>query len=206
MNNESDELSESERHAFAQLSREKMPPRFLEEQVVASLRAANLIRPPRFVWFGDYRKLAAALAIAVILFAGGAFLGSRFLPKRTEGDVALARVPDFMLIVRANSPTTAATSEAEHLQRVSEYTAWARDLETRGLLLSGEELSPDAVRLASQNTGNAVSQESVKIREGEVDGYFLLSVANQDQAIAIARTCPHLKHGGAVELRAILHH
>jgi len=202
MNNESNELSESERRAFAQLSREKMPPSFLEEQVVARLRAENIIRVSRFPWIAGYGELAAALAIAVILFVGGTFVGSRLMLDRYSQSVQ----PDFMLIVRANSPTTAVSSEAEQLQRVSEYLAWARDLKNRGLLLSGEELSPDALRLIPQNSGNAVSQESIKIGEGEVDGYFLLSARNQEQAIAIARTCPHLKHGGAVELRAIVHH
>ena len=202
MNNESNELSESERRAFGQLSREKMPPPFLEEQVVARLRAANFIRRPRSARFGDYGRLAAAVAFALILFAGGAFVGSRVIAKR----ISNRDRPDYMLIVRANSPTTAATSEAEQKQRVNEYTAWARNLENSGQLLSGEELSPDAIRLLPQNASNAVSQESVKIGEGEVDGYFLLAARSQEQAIAIARTCPHLRHGGAVELREIVRH
>ncbi len=40
---------------------------------------------------------------------------------------------------------------------------------------------------------------------GALGGYFVVSARDYDAAlaIAIARSCPHLKHGGTIEVRAI---
>ena len=48
-----------------------------------------------------------------------------------------------------------------------------------------------------------LSENRASLGEGGVAGYFLLPSSDYDQALSIARTCPHLKHGGAVELRQI---
>jgi len=34
-------------------------------------------------------------------------------------------------------------------------------------------------------------------------GYFLIKAQDMNAALAIARTCPHLKYGGSIEIRPI---
>nr|MDQ3623431.1 YciI family protein [Verrucomicrobiota bacterium] len=36
-----------------------------------------------------------------------------------------------------------------------------------------------------------------------IGGYFLLTVADEDEAVAVARQCPLLEHGGVVEVRPV---
>ncbi|HSS20040.1 MAG TPA: hypothetical protein VLL54_08195 [Pyrinomonadaceae bacterium] len=201
MNNEPEELSASEQQALAGLSREKMPPTFVEDQVVEHLRAANLIRDSRFAWLPSYQKLAVAFAFSLALFLCGAILGAR-LRSTANNDPRLA---GFMLIVRGAPPKFASVSAEDHQQRVNEYTAWAFDLEQRGLLLGGEELKNDAMLLRPRDNDASVSEEHTNAAEGTATGYFLLPASNYEQALKVARTCPHLKHGGTVELREIAH-
>lgn len=78
---------------------------------------------------------------------------------------------------------------------IAEYSAWAQGLRAAGKLVSAEKLK-DA---PSEWFGGSVS-----IATGErLGGFFLIRVHDAAEARQIAEACPHLKHGGRVELRAI---
>lgn len=196
MKYELDELTPEERHAFASLLNEKSPPPYVEERLVERLKGTGFIRG-RSTWIRRYWQLAAACAIAIFLLALGAVAGARWgTNKQTDS-------PGFILIVRASSPELEAKTATEELERVKEYSAWARDLGKRGMLLGGEKLKDDG-RILSQPPGaNTIAESSSKPVEGAIAGYFLLPAIDLEKAEAIARTCPHLKHGGTVELRQI---
>jgi hypothetical protein len=36
-----------------------------------------------------------------------------------------------------------------------------------------------------------------------VAGYFVFEAKNLEDAVAIARSCPHVKHGGRITVRAV---
>jgi hypothetical protein len=48
-----------------------------------------------------------------------------------------------------------------------------------------------------------IAETRSKPSEGAIAGYFLLPASDYDHAITIAKTCPHLKHGGTIEIRQI---
>jgi len=199
MNNETDELTPQERQAFAELNREKMPPSFLENRIVERLKAANLIRTGRLGWFPGYPRLAVAFALLLVTFSLGAIVGAR----RASVPATKTDDPGFILIVRQFRPELRAKTPEEEMQRVKEYGAWARDLGRRGLLIGGEKLKDEGRLLSQPNRSAAVVEAPLNASEGSIAGYFLLPSSDYNQAVTIARTCPHIKHGGTVELRQI---
>ena len=199
MNNEIDELSSEERRAFAELTKEQMPPSFLEEQIVEKLKANNVIRSPRLGWLPGYQRIGVAFALSLAIFVTGAMVGARRVsapPKKSDS-------PEFMLILRMSSPEMEAQTPEDELQRVKEYSAWARDLERKGLLTGGEKLKDEGRFLSQVKEGAAITETHSNAAEGAIAGYFLLPASDYEQAVTVAKTCPHLKHGGTVEIRQI---
>jgi hypothetical protein len=39
---------------------------------------------------------------------------------------------------------------------------------------------------------------------GEMSGFFLIRANDRDEALAVARTHPHLRYGGSIEVREIV--
>lgn len=72
-----------------------------------------------------------------------------------------------------------------------------------GRLLQGEKLRDDGGRRLKQQGGQVlVSDGPYAEVKDVVGGFFILSAESYDAAVALARTCPHLRYG-EVELRAI---
>lgn len=199
MNQEPDELSPEERRAFAGLTKEQMPPSFLEEQIVEKLKEANIIRSSRPGWFPGYQKIGVAFALSLAIFVIGAMVGAH----RISAPAQKSDVPEFMLILRMSRPEAEAKSPEEELQRVKEYSAWARDLERRGLLTGGEKLKDEGRFLSQVKESATVAETPSKAAEGDIAGYFLMPASDYDQAVTIGKTCPHIKYGGTVEIRQI---
>jgi len=115
----------------------------------------------------------AAAVLAMALFLGGYAIG------RTR-DLE----PTHVLLVHRLASTPEQSRE-----RTREYGAWARNL-AGGAKLAQAGWVLDASRAASSPTN-------------EVSGYFLIRASGDAEALAIAKSCPHIRHGGSVELRRI---
>jgi hypothetical protein len=174
------------------------PPAFLEERVVARLRDAKMIKASSLSRFRGYPALITAITLSLMTFFVGAFIGTR-----RSVAAASTQPAGYLLIVRAANAQFEPKNPQEELLRVKEYSAWARDLRQQGLLVGGEKLKDELNVLSTSVDGRQVNENRANLNEGGVAGYFLLPSSDYDQALAIARTCPHLKHGGAVELRQI---
>jgi len=173
------------------------PPAFLEERIVARLRDAKMIRTSRLGRFRGYPALLAAIPLSLVTFFVGALTGSR------SAVATPAQPAGYLLIVRAANPQFEPKNTQQEMQRFTEYSAWARDLQKRGLLVGGEKLKDELNVLTTGGDGLKINESRANINEGGVAGYFLLASGDYERALSIARTCPHLKHGGAVELRQI---
>jgi hypothetical protein len=62
----------------------------------------------------------------------------------------------------------------------------------RGAEIHGEKLAPESRRI-----GAAAAAEA------PLGGYFIVEAKDWDAAMEIARSCPHLAHGGTIEVREI---
>jgi len=192
-----DELTPEEKRALTALGDATPPPPGLEEATLSRLRAEGLVR--RRGRSGNASRLLAAAA-ALALFAAGLAVGRRSFPSTTTAAAAAATAssevegPRFVLFLY-DAPTEPAMSEAQMQDRVSEYRNWASGLRQSGASASirGEKLQPGrAERLGPAAAG-----------EAPLGGYFVISAKDWDAAMEVARSCPHLKHGGTIEVREI---
>lgn len=153
--------------------------------MIARLRERGLVRstrrparPPRtLAW-------AASIAIAFLLGA----LATRLVgaPSGTH----------LLLLERGSDSLTSGEVEA----RVAEYTAWAREVDAAGALVTADHLLPGGWRLGGEDGERRLLEDE---REGPPSGFFLIEADSEEEALRIARGCPHLAHGGIVRLRAI---
>ena len=176
MNDEefSPDLAEALRDARVPMT----PPRALEDTTIAALRQRGLVYPRR----GRAMAAWAAAAAAIVLIAGWA------ISSRTPAPIA---GPRFVLLLYAGSDPVSGTPDT----RRSEYGAWARGLSSRGVQVSGEELSEESAALgaASGAAGDALPR-----------GFFVIQADDLAAAQRIAETCPHLRYGGRIVIKRIV--
>jgi hypothetical protein len=147
--------------------------------------------PPRWPWL-----LAFAAGVIVTLSAVLAYRLVAALRAERQ-PVAVAR-EDYMLLLHEPAGFGSELDTARHAALVARYARWAEELGPR--CTGGEELAPEGIELRPGSDAPVPSPEGPR-----VGGFFLLSVRDRDEALALARTCPHLEQGGWIELRRITH-
>ena len=178
-----DELTDAERSALAGLPAESALPPGLEDRVVQALRARGLVARGRR---GPSRGWQATAAAALFLCGMGTGLVARRPAPPTTG-------PSYLLLLYP-APGYVAGDAAEEARRVAEYGEWAGRLHREGRLLGAEKLGGQALVLEAGRL--AASGEGPQ-------GYFLVRARSLEEAQAIARSCPHLAHGGQVTVQVV---
>jgi len=178
MTNEPDDWGPGEREALRDLARDEAPPPEALDRTVAALRRAGLIgrRAKARTW------IAAAAAVAAA-FAGGLLVGRP--PAAAPSDAR----PQFVVLLYG----AAAADAGEEARHVGEIKAWARALARAGHALSGAKLADSEYTLGD---GGAFSTAGL-------GGYIVLAADGPEDALAMARTCPHLRHGGSIVVRPV---
>jgi hypothetical protein len=221
------EWSAAERAALERL-RAGGPPPHLEESVVAALASEGLVGntaagaagsggphappgrparvPTRRAWAWGALALAASLAA---FFAGVSIsdrgAGSEDALPETVGPPGPER---WLLLLYEDAAYRAPATPEESAERIAEYVAWVEDLREQGVAVDGEELAGPVEsemldgRRGAIETGPGAPSGPV----GTVAGYFVVEAPDREAAIAIARTSPHLAHGGTVVVRRIVRH
>ncbi len=179
------------------LEREAVPPRGLKGRITQSLRDRGLLRSTRPVW----RRLApmvGAMAAAILLFATGVGIGRRsVMPARDTR-------PSYMLLLYEGRDFDLDRSRPGDLAaHETEYDAWATGLKARGVGVQGRALALTAHVLHETPRGVQVDPGDAVSAQGVIDGFFIIRVTDEAEAVAIARTHPHLRHGGWIALRPI---
>jgi hypothetical protein len=173
-----------------------LPPRSLEQSTVAALKARGLIAPS-----GHGRRAAraaAALAAGVLLFVAGYWLGGA-IPEDNAGK---SDGRTFALFLRQGAGHVEPTDAEERGRVVAEYSNWARSGPWSDAVLAGEKLAERGVLLVASN-GSVSASEVERGGPGFIGGYFLVRADGPGEAEEIARSCPHLRRGGAIEIREI---
>ena len=156
----------------------------LEGRVVNALRDRGLLkrghRRSRVAFFAG---LAAAAAVAAVTFLAGLAVGRGSSASPSPGT-------RFVLFLYGGDSASA----AEETARVEEYRTWARSLRSGGRLVAGEKLANE-VRVLGPGGRREPAEEP--------RGFFTIAAPDWASAMAVAGTCPHLKHGGRLALRRI---
>ena len=107
---------------------------------------------------------------------------------------------DYLLLFRGNV-WDRGLSPAQLQKVVSDWMAWFERLKEEGKCLGGHPL---------EDEGKVVSGKQRTVADGPfaeskeaIGGYFYLTVADENEAIEIAKQCPGLEYGSVVEVRPV---
>jgi hypothetical protein len=179
MTRDADDWTEAESQALRTLAGEEAPPPSAVERTAEALREAGLLgrrTQRRWSWLGAIAATAAA-------FVGG-MLVARPAPPGPPADTR----PQFVVLLYGDP-----SDPAEREREVGEIKAWARGLAKSGHALSGAKLAESEYRLGPDGTETSAG----------LGGYIVLAADGPEQALAMARTCPHLQHGGRILVRPV---
>ena len=138
------------------------------------------------------------MAAAILLFATGVGIGRR------SATPARDTRPSYMLLLYEGRDFQLDRSRPEAIAAYeTEYDAWAAGLQARGLGVQGRALALTAHVLHDTPQGVRVDSGDAVSAQGVIDGFFIVRVTDEAEAVAIARTHPHLRHGGWIALRPI---
>jgi len=174
--------------ALARLHPEVEPPPAVEDRLVGALRArGDITARSRFPRWMIVAGLAAAAALAFLLLRRPA--------------TSQSAEPQFLLLIAEDSRYTAPADSAEARSRVAEYTEWAGRLAGAGRLVSAGELEYSGTDVRAEGKSPSI----IDPQAGAVSGYFLVRAGSLAQAEQLAAESPHLKYGGTVVVRAVVH-
>jgi hypothetical protein len=108
---------------------------------------------------------------------------------------------DYMLLFRGNI-WDRGLSPAQLQKVVSDWMAWFERLKEEGKCLGGHPLEKEG-KLVSGKQGHNVADGPFAESKEAIGGYFYLQVADENEAIEIARQCPGLEYGAVVEVRPV---
>lgn len=175
------------------LPREIEPPSALRARVTATLRARGRLRP-RYRPALRAAALAAAAVLVFMVFMAGRWSGhGKLRSSDARSEYALLLYQDSSFV--DHPPGTPSY--------FGEYSAWAQSLNARGRLVVDRALDSTSTMLHALGGDVRVELREVGTDAGRMTGLFIIRAADSSEALAIARTCPHLRHGGIIAVRSI---
>ncbi len=178
------------------------PPHDLEQRVIARLHAAGLLHGKITGKETSMRAIHMRWAVAATVLVAISVWAGTLVPQNNESAVPETAVdarPHFALMLYEDAGYQSPAA-GEMDTRVAEYSAWARDLASRGYLVDGAKLTEQGVLL---HRDRARSEKLPAAAEGVLAGYFMIRAASLEEAERLAAQCPHLAYGGTVSIRPI---
>jgi len=170
---------------------ERGPERDLWPEVEAGLTGSTA---PRSGWTAALLGLAAGVLVTL-----GAM---RLAGSDRESDEQVAAGGERFVLLLHESPELLAEATPYEVEAVvARYRDWARGLGRAGKLEAGEKLADAEGRTLRVRDGTTLVEE--RPERGGVGGFFVIRARDYEEAVDIARSCPHLGPQGWVELRRI---
>ncbi len=158
----------------------------------AAARLAGPSRAPRpaFPW-----NVGAVAAAALIAGLTGYGVGVRHVSAAPVASDARATEPTFLMLLHEDSTFRRGEPPVPRSALVAEYARWAEPLERAGTVINAAPLPAAAIWLGAPHAPTALGDG--------IDGFFMIRAKDRAEAERVAATCPHLKHGGRIELRLL---
>jgi hypothetical protein len=115
----------------------------------------------------------------------------------------------YMLLIHSDEQAAAANIYSDPTKAQAyrdEWMSYTGDLAKSASMTAGEALQPSATATTVRvNGGKPIVSDGpyAETKEG-LGGFYIIDVANLDDAIAWASKMPHMAAGGAVEVRPIM--
>lgn len=188
------DFSPEENARLAALPRTHPPAAMLEEKIITALKAKGLVQLTPLARRQSFVRLTAAIASILLVFVLGFALGRR----QNASLLSTNKKNTFMLLIYESRESVGNESE-----KVMEYSLWAKSLRESNHVITGEKLKDSGQLLRNSQGKLQINDIRDEIPREALGGYFLIEAKDVDEALSIAESCPHLKYGGAIELRQI---
>jgi hypothetical protein len=110
-------------------------------------------------------------------------------------------MPQYALLLRGESSRFAGFSPEEMQKTIQRYGDWRRSLQNR--IIMGQKLKDAEGRVMRTENSKPVVKDGPFAEAKEVmGGFFVVEAENYDQAVELAKTCPHMDFG-SIEVREI---
>lgn len=109
---------------------------------------------------------------------------------------------DFVLLLRGGDFQKYSPEEMQAI--VEKYIKWGDQLREQGRYKGGNELK-ETGRILSRRDDRVLDGPFAETKES-VGGFFVIEASDYEEAVRIAKDCPHLLFGGEVELREVNPH
>ena len=107
---------------------------------------------------------------------------------------------DYLLLFRGNV-WDRGLSTAQIQKVVSDWMAWFERLKAEGKCAGGHPLEEQGKTISGKQ--RIVADGPFAESKEAIGGYFYLTVADENEAIEIAKQCPGLEYGSVVEVRPV---
>jgi hypothetical protein len=112
------------------------------------------------------------------------------------------RSPYLLIFREVSTETYRSFSPEQRQQLLGRWNQWYEDLAAEGKVQHGHPLEPTGSIVTESPDERIIVRPFVESKEC-IGGYFLLTVADLNEAIGIAMRCPSLPLGMSVEVRPI---
>ncbi|HOU41296.1 MAG TPA: YciI family protein [Promineifilum sp.] len=111
----------------------------------------------------------------------------------------------YMLLIYVDPQTYAGVTEEQLQTEMAEYYAFGPSLRERGIEVSGEGLQgiETATTLRVRDGQALITDGPFAETKEHLGGFYLIDVANLDEAIEVARRIPDVRRG-SVEIRPVM--
>jgi hypothetical protein len=109
------------------------------------------------------------------------------------------------ILLLHEKPSDFSALSADAIQAViAEYVAWSQNVGEQGKMVGGQKLRDEGGKHLNGFGGEFRATDGPFAEAKEViGGIFTIDAASYDEAIEIAKDCPHLKYGGWIEVREV---
>jgi hypothetical protein len=113
-------------------------------------------------------------------------------------------MPNFLLLLH-QEPGRYGNLSPEEIQKIlGGYIAWREALVKRNKMRAGEKLTNDGGRQLRTEGGKLSVTDGPYSESQEIlGGFFMIEAADYDEAVEIAKTCPHVGEGKRIEVRQV---
>lgn len=113
-------------------------------------------------------------------------------------------MPNFLLLLHQEPGRYSHLSPEEIQKILGSYIAWREALVKRNKMRAGEKLTDDGGRHLRTKDGKLSVTDGPYSESQEIlGGFFMIDAADYDEAVEIARTCPHQGKGKWIEVRQV---
>ncbi len=111
----------------------------------------------------------------------------------------------YMLLIYGGEAAMANATEAERQAEMVKWGEYTEDMRSSGVFVAGDPLQPIATATTVRDNGGEplVTDGPFAETKEQLGGYYVLEVADVDEAIKWAHKCPGARRG-SIELRPIM--